>query len=323
MSPKQSSDMTDFQFVDNRPETTQLMGLQDAANNSETVLQLKKLQADTLNVVGEHHTESDNRRVLEKSIATKEVGGEYWTESEFRIRSQKNKEVYTKGDDDDPRAFGDPIILRMVESLRYVEDAKSDFKKYWKAWIKGNEKEDELAHIKSELQKILVVCKTHLNEANRLLGQAKKNEESIGYNESQNFHMGQIEKNIGKTKSYFLDIVEVWKAKDLGNLIATNYLKLFKKFSYDIDILCISAPYIGGKDLDATSNMRSDAMDVGAEKGKDQVGVWKIGYNHVADIKAKMVEDEVKNYELINREEFNDEYKELPILVDGKMTPQK
>ena len=321
-SQEQTANVAHSQFADNRPEAMQFKQLQEAANNSEAVLQLKKLQSGVLNVVGEHHTESNNRRDQEKSIASQEVGGEYWTESEFRIRKRKLMEFYTKGSDQDPRAFGDPIMLRIAESLRYVEKANNDFEKNWIAWIRDDLREDELIEIKNALQSILVDCKTHLIAAYELLVQAGKNEERNAYTEMQEFQMMQMGKHIVKTKTYFLDVAEVWKAKDLGNLIATDYLKLFKKFSYKIDLLCISAGNLGATDLDTVSELRSDAMDKGAEKGKNQVGVWKIGYKHVGDIKRKMEEEETKNYQLIDREEFNDEYKELPILVDGKMTPQ-
>jgi len=319
---KKSISGSAFQFVDNRPGSIQMQKMQNMANNSHAALQLKKLQSGKLNVVGEHHKESTERRQLEISLAREEVGGGYWTEDQFRIRDRKFTEFFEKGSESDPRAFGDPLYLRIAESIRYVEDARDDFNTHWKEWIKEDQEEEELAEIKVELQKILAVCKTHLNEAYRLLTLAGNNEERKSYNESQEFHLIQIGKYLGKTKDLFLELAETWKGNTLGQLIVSKFFESFQDFSYQIDILCISAAELGGADLETTSKLRSDAMDKGAEKGKNIVGVWKIGYDHVGDIKGKMEEDDTKNYVLIDRDEFNDEYKQLPILVDGKMMPQ-
>ncbi len=322
VSQKESSNGSAFQLVDNRQEAVAQRKLQEMMNNRPALIQLKKLQSKKLNVVGENHKESNERREQEKSLAKQEVGGEYWIENEFRIRKRKLLEMYAKGSESDPRAFGDPIYLRIAESLMYVEAAKGAFIENWKNWIKEDQEEGELAQFKFELQKILVDCKTHLNEAFRLGTQALNNEESKEHDVAQGFYMEQIRKTIEETRTYFLKMAEIWKAENLSKLIEIGFPDQFKEFSNQIDILCISAKQLGGGNFDVVRQRRSDAMDKGAEKGKSQVGVWKIGYEHVQDIKEKMEEDEAKDYELIDRKEFNEEYKQLPILVDGEMVPQ-
>lgn len=322
LATKQEGGTSTFQFIDNRPEALQIQKVQTKVNNSSLALQLKKLQRGKLNVVGEHHTESTERRHLERSIAAQEVGGEYWTEDQFRTRGQDLLEFFTKGSTADPRAFGDPLYLRIAESIKYIVNAKSDFEIGWKAKAKDNLNEKQQSEIKDELQPILAFCKTHLNVAFELLSLVDKNEESKSYNETQALHIGQIGKSLGTTRGLFLDLAELWKSKTLAQLVAGNFLAEFAKFSYAIDILSISATKLGGDNMDTTSKLRSAAMDAGAEKGKNQIGVWKIGFDHVGHIKDKMKEGDTKNYVLIDREEFNREYIQLPVLIKGKMTPQ-
>lgn len=319
---KQESGTPTFQFVDNRPEAHQMQKVQAMVNNSPLALQLKKLQRGKLNVVGEHHAESTERRHIERSLAAQEVGGEYWTEDQFRTRDQSILEFFTKGSTADPRAFGDPLYLRIAESIKYIVNAKSDFEMGWKAKAKDNLSLMQQSEIKAELQAILAFCKTHLNAAFELLGLVEKNEESKTYNETQALHIGQIGKSLGTTRQMFLDLAELWKSKSLAQLVAGNFLEEFAKFSYNIDILSISATKLGGANMETTSKLRSAAMDAGAEKGKNQVGVWKIGFDHVGHIKDKMKDGDTKNYILIDREEFNREYVQLPVLIKGKMTPQ-
>lgn len=308
---------------DNRAESVRMQQWQNLINSSAAPLQLQKLQRGKLNVVGEHHSESNARRPLERDLARTEVGGEYWTESEFRTRGKKVLEFFTAGSPQDVRAFGDRLDLRMAESLHYVKAGKDAFMRYWGEWITQNQTDEELVPIKAALQDMLVQCKTHLNEAKRLLALTATNEESKGYDQGTVVIMNQISRDLETAIEVFLKYSEIWKTYKLADLIVFRFgTKFGGEFSDLADLLAVYAGNIGGKTRSATSKLRSDGMDAGATAGSGQTGVWKIGYEHVDDIRGKMGEGEEKNYVLIDHDEFNREYKQLPIWVDGKLVPQ-
>ena len=83
------------------------------------------------------------------------------------------------------------------------------------------------------------------------------------------------------------------------------------------------AAKIGGASRTDTSKLRSYEMDNAASFAHDRIGVWKIGFDHVEHIEEEMQQSDTKNYVLINRDEFNHEYKELPILVEDHMVKQE
>lgn len=297
----------------------------DSITTAQSVFQLQKLEKGKLNVVGEHHSESSNRREQEIELAKKEVGGEYWTEDTFRIRDTKSSEEdAVKGTVEDPRIIGDALYLRIAESIQYVYDAKNVFKHEWTQWTTKNLSKQDLVDLKADLQTILVTCKTHTGEAKKLAeAYHKHNEERKTLPQSVTNQIKQIHKLLPKTEELFLMLAKTWKEHSLEQLISSKFLSSFNVFGSNIDILSIYAAEIGGAKRTDTSKLRSYEMDNAANFAHDRIGVWKIGFDHVKDIKDKMQHNETKNYILINREEFNHEYKELPILVKDKMVAQK
>ncbi|WP_075341271.1 hypothetical protein [Tenacibaculum agarivorans] len=309
-----------FQFKDNRKQYPVQTKLQ---SNGSDVFQLKKLVPGTLNVVGEHHSESTARRDQEIELAQREVGGGYWTEDNFRIRRTKPFETYKEDSEDDPRVFGDALYLRIAESIQYTEEAKTDFIREWKKWTVVKLTTKNLKDLKEELQGILVTCKTHIKEAERLANLYLKNEEVRTLPVEVTTIIEKMNELLPKTVATFLSLAEVWKSLPLEELIAFRFLYIFEPFSYNVNELSIYARQLAGASLDETSKLRSYEMDNAATFAHNRVGVWKIGYHHVADIKAALAEEGITNYELIDRDEFNSEYKELPIWVDGELKNQE
>jgi chemotaxis regulatin CheY-phosphate phosphatase CheZ len=324
-------------IADNSPQVKQALQLQAVANThatvpiqkkelittTQSVFQLQKLEAGKLNVVGEHHSESSQRREQEIDLAAREVGGEYWTENNFRIRETKSKENAVKDTAKDPRILGDALYLRIAESIQYAYDAKNDLEKEWNQWTGQKLSEEEFPILKSELQLLLVACKTHTLEANRLAEAYMYNEEYKTLPKFVTDQIIQIHKLLPKTKELFLILAETWKNHTLEQLISNKFLSSFNVFGSNLDVLNIYATVIGGASRTDTSKLRSYEMDNAADFAHDRIGVWKIGFDHVKDIKDEMQHNDTKNYVLINREEFNHEYKELPILVEGHMVQRK
>lgn len=323
-SKKESNAVSTFQLVDNRPKQIAQLQKKDLISTTQSVFQLQKLEAGKLNVVGEHHTESNNRRSQEKEIAAREVGGGYWTEDKFRIRkTQSLQENSVKNTAQDPRIIGDALYLRIAESIQYVDDAKNEFEQEWAQLTTQKLSGEELMNLKPELQSLLVTCKTHTLEANRLAEAYMHNEEFKTLPKFVTDQIIQIHKLLPKTETLFLILAETWKKNSLEQLISDKFLNSFNVFGSNIDVLTMYAAKIGGKSRTDTSKLRSYEMDNAADFAHDQIGVWKIGFDHVAHIKEEMQQNDTKNYVLINRDEFNHEYKELPILVKDQMVEQK
>lgn len=325
------------EIANNSPQVKQAFQLQAIANahaalplqkkdliTTQSVFQLQKLERGKLNVVGEHHSESNQRRGQEIDIAEREVGGEYWTENNFRIRETKSLgENAVRDTTGDPRILGDALYLRIAESIQYVYEAKNNFEKEWNHWTTQNLNKEELPILKGELQPLLVICKNHTLEANKLAKAYMYNEEFKTLPEFVSDQIVQMYKLLPETEKLFLILVETWKSYTLEQLILKKFLSSFNVFGSNIDILNIYAAQIGGASRTDTSKLRSYEMDNAADFAHDRIGVWKIGFDHVKDIKEEMQYNDTKNYILINREEFNHEYKELPILVEDQMVKQK
>ena len=336
--PSSVADQMQLQKIaDNSPQVKQAVQLQAIANTHTTVplekkdptttssvFQLQKLEKGKLNVVGEHHFESDERREQEIDLAAREVGGEYWTEDNFRIREKESEENYEKDTPEDPRILGDALYLRIAESIQYVYDAKNKFEQKWSQSAKPKLPEKESKKLRGELHDLLVDCKTHTLEANRL-AQAYSiyNEESITLPKFVTDQITQLHKLLPKTEELFLMLVETWKSNTLEQLISKRFLNSFNVFGSNIEVLNTYAELIGGASRTDTSKLRSYEMDNAADFAHDKIGVWKIGFDHVTHIQDEMQHNDVKSYVLINREEFNDEYKELPILVGNRMVQRK
>ena len=324
ISKKQGNAVSTFQLVDNRPKQIAQLQKKDLITTTQSVFQLQKLEAGKLNVVGEHHSESNQRRQQEIDLAAREVGGGYWTEDNFRIRETKSsKENAVKDTAEDPRIIGDALYLRVAESIQYIDDAKNEFEQAWTHWTTQKLPQEQLLDLKAELQTLLVTCKTHTLEANRLAEAYMHNEEFKTLPKFVTDQIIQIHKLLPETEKLFLVLAETWKKHSLEQLISDRFLSSFNVFGSNIDVLNIYAAKIGGAKRTDTSKLRSYEMDNAADFAHDRIGVWKIGFNHVKDIKEEMQHNDTKNYILINRKEFNHEYKELPILVEGHMVKQK
>ncbi|PXY46809.1 hypothetical protein [Flavobacterium hydrophilum] len=324
ISKKQGNGVSTFQLVDNRPKQIAQLPKKDLITPTPSVFQLQKLEAGKLNVVGEHHTESNNRRSQEKDIAAREVGGGYWTEDKFRIRETKSsKENAVKDTAQDQRILGDALYLRIAESIQYVDDAKNEFEQGWTQWTSQKLSGEQLIDLKAELQTLLVTCKTHTLEANRLAEAYMHNEEFKTLPKFVTAQIIQIHKLLPETEKLFLILVETWKKHSLQQLIFDRFLNSFHVFGSNIDVLNMYAAKIGGASRTDTSKLRSYEMDNAASFAHDRIGVWKIGFDHVEHIEEEMQQSDTKNYVLINRDEFNHEYKELPILVEDHMVKQE
>jgi hypothetical protein len=315
-SPDQSEDAA-RSFADNRAGARQFSRLQAMADGSPRALgtmQLKKLVNNKLNVVGEDHDESGKRRDEEKAVSSRDAGGKYWTEGEFRARPRSFGEALFGESSDEGRAFADPLYLRIAHRVQFLGKFNL-LDKTLDAWDQGSE--DKGKEVIALGTQVLAGMETQLIEMRTLIGLALKNEEKNSYTDKQAELLNAINTELkGVVIPKFLKLEEAWKTIVPLNALPKAAVDLEKEFHAGVDSLMKDAEALGGTDLGKTRELRSQAMDQSGTARKTDKGVWKIGDAHFGDIEQMVGR---KEYNLISRQEFNDEYKSLPILVGDKM----
>ena len=156
VSQDQNKGLSDFQIDDNRAEAIAQRKVQQIANNSNQVKQMKAVQkianstskaeqttqmkaidpkmpiqkkalnAGVLNVAGEHHDKSDKLRIWEEDYAREKTGGAYWQEDEFKFSKQKPKGNVGET----VSVHGDPKILQMANVIHFCTKSVIDINRY-------------------------------------------------------------------------------------------------------------------------------------------------------------------------------------------------
>jgi hypothetical protein len=270
-------------FVDKRPETAQMVSLQQLANKSSEAVQLKALRdqmknepkigdvaspvlqmvykgkllkGDRLHVAGENHGTSSKRRAEEERFVDDATeGGVYKTETEFED---------SKGmPGDDPMLRFDQSLIRLAEVIE-----------------KGNISLERLGEREEECSSDYYVCK----EVYEALNPDKLTDAT--------------------TKMEAVDvIVKTIRSEGFQKLSEESRLPETKKFVDQILELAGNGKKKVQAARDRVMFLRSTAMNDMANKEKDVSGVWKVGGHHERHMK-----DLKKAYVLISREEFDQEY---------------
>ena len=308
------------EMADRSPQVQEVAQLQEMASNP-AVIQRVKLQPGRLNIVGENHTESNARREDEIRLAGQEVKGGYWNENEFRARDKREDETFTEGGEDDPRAYADPLSLQIGESVMWVQDGIKAFISMWTHLVKLEKNNEKLAEVKEELKNPLLKIKSYLNEIHRLIPLLEGNEER--HTTAEEHAIIAIKALYLRPRDTFLALLDEWRPFPLRKIAGDGFFVKFMKIVPMVNRMGPPAADLAGKDLEESRLRRSGAMLAAAVNRKDAVGVWKIGFNHVTDFKKKLAGGESGHFNLVEREEFNHEYQELPVLEDGKMVKRK
>jgi hypothetical protein len=213
---------------------------------------MQKLQAGTLNMVGEEHPESDSRRLEEKEYAETVVGKDrYWVEHEFEHEGQR----------------GDPWELRIIYNLKFAEMyfraiCEDDF------WPKLKEG-DETA--KKDLRNWIIRCSM---KPIRLRREVKSLSGTKWPQVVSNYQT--LYKNISDAYHVVIDAQPVTE-NALSDL--QTALKQMIEFAH--------SEAIGYEDVSDARIKRSEKMfevaTVAVKAGV--VGVWKVGYRHIDDMR--------------------------------------
>ncbi len=129
-----SSELMELELIKLLQDELQEDALEAAQNKEPEIAKIraKKIQGalktDQLNVVGENHDESGERRKEEKIYAAIFSGSpNYWLEHEFRFREQEPHEE-VQSQENDKRPFADPTHLGFFDHIRRVyRSAKNIF----------------------------------------------------------------------------------------------------------------------------------------------------------------------------------------------------
>jgi len=300
------------QFKDNRPETVQLQQLQGMANNSKQVnplntplktsnsstaaqlhkagitdpsskaIQLKQISGNKLNVAGETHKESDLFRNREEMYAKDITGGVYKSENAFIVRS------WAGGNDQ----YGDPKLLRaemllamireqILPKIQGIEDEdpaqiKLGFRLY-RGGISDNETElaDTLSEVSGTINSALGQITVEAAAA------VRANDTSKGLTELVQKIRGQ--KHTGGT-----DLVN-----SVNLVIGTFAREVLLKGNIRSEAVV----------MELRSKAMHEAADMNAKRWVGEIkGVWKVGNDHVPEIKA---EKKNEKYTLLDKGQFN------------------
>ncbi|MEM7186251.1 MAG: DUF4157 domain-containing protein [Bacteroidota bacterium] len=303
------------------------------------VIQLKPLTPGKLNVVGENHEESDRRRDQEIALAAEVVGGKLWTESEFKMSQGPIDKL--RGVETTKAAFGDPVHLRIAHVIQLtwaiVDGKLTTMLGEWKAekelppivrlGPEGEEipveagpvrGEDMITGVLAQAQSSTIKAHEHL----ALIGRTKK--EKARLNEEQIELLGAIEEQGADVSSKWRQLLRSWRTltgQAAGGLDEyANTLRLAREYEVLFRNWNTMANELGGGDQTATRLNRSWSMHEAAQNRADNAGIWKVGQEHANEM--QYMGEEEPAFTLLTRAEFNEEYQQLPILVDGEMVPQ-
>ncbi|GHV06307.1 hypothetical protein AGMMS50229_10870 [Campylobacterota bacterium] len=258
----------------------------ESPNKFIAILQFE-LMKDRLNVVGENHNESDERRELEKDVCKAYTSSpNYWNENEFDVNGDQ----------------GDDLELR----LRHVVVLC----KSWLEDVKRNIKNQEFVAVSTVNKSLRDYAFSNIWEYTRLLPQNLPNADVLSQNANE--LKNAIDNFFKKPPS----TIQVFVVDEYGEQPA--YVKLdenqyFQGIDTQIDALCRELGIMSTK-AGSLSMQRSKHMHAFANAHFKMNGVWKIGEAHREAI-ATISFRRHRQYNLVSKDEFNkiiSDYKSLP-----------
>ncbi|OJJ16774.1 hypothetical protein BKI52_33250 [marine bacterium AO1-C] len=271
--------------------------------------QHSKLVKDKLNIVGERHDESGvyckglDRRRDEQLYSLSKAGGKYWQECEFRAREATKKEP------EHQIPFADPFHLQVDQMYSYIlkehhflktflmcgklESARSCIVKLinlmWSLHSRLDCQQNGLypgtTSIKgcSKVLTSLIVLQNQGSIIRQTIHQLKNAAEAQTYEQTTQFQAFYQElTNLCQSNQDWIAKYDIPRPKDITR---QNINEIIMKVVLE----------------------RSLAIHkVAEQRGQTTRGVWKIGEDHVQDIKRLGLAS--THYNLVTREEFNREF---------------
>lgn len=282
------------------------------------VMQLQ-LDANRLNVVGENHLESGQRRVAEAALAAQETGGKYYTENQFFARVRNFGELFDDlfGRDREERPYADPLYLRMAQHILFI-DRYNNFVgiDQWNLDLPEAAVHETRDQIIGLYQNNVAGITAGVGEINALIGLTHANKEKDSYDEAR---VAQLNMMITRKDALVQRLVtfdDVLASIDHNvDALPEAFTQSLNELTQAITALVQVGIALGGATLDETRIRRSNAMHEVANRRHRDKGLWKVGQGHFEDLPAA----ELRHYNAMSRDEFNAHYQQLPVLGDDDM----
>ncbi len=250
------------------------------------VMQQKALVRDKLNVAGEYHPESGKRRDQEAAYTTEKTGGNYYKEGEF-----KTSKWALQSD-----RLGDPMLLR-AEMLLAILREKMVARILTP--FAANQVPPALGlniPIKQAWDMVKGLVQSQLQEIATALYSAVQEDTEAEQAVKAAATFDNLNRLSGAMSSSFV--------KDVGSNILPEINSIIAGFAKDV---------LGLRDIRSESTvnqLRSKAMQEAAANNSERrigakKGVWKVGNDHIAEIKA---DKNTVKYELMTKDEFNEDF---------------
>ena len=300
------------------------------------------LKKDRLNVVGENHDESGNIRKEERIYAAIFSGSsKYWEEDKFRVRAKEKSE---KGQPKnyDKRPFADPFALKFFQAIWFVYNAaknidksqiqgeclRSNMDNFYlgfgttsalsrkledlSAGKQGfeleSEEKEKFWELSSHIEEMAITWQdAYENYYQTIPNQQERNKYPKPDDTKQKYiwwaTTGQkvVTSNNEPIENCIASVNNLVKAVEQKGLLRKWNLRedSFKGNPFEIKTL-------SGTEMsdDEIAILRSVQMHEVANQRHDDRGVWKIGKEHVAHIRARYPESE-RQYNLVDKDSFD------------------
>ena len=259
--------------------------LKTVASGGMPVAQLVELQSARLNVVGENHPESNERRHEERRMCAELVGCDYWMEEEFKVQAG------------DVETDADPHFIKFIDALHLIFESSGD-----------------LAAVHSNGLELIVSKAWHSwRKISQLISLAKRQwDQTRGIAYPGNLDRAQLI-NRDKILQDRFDQVEALKIAWMALAFMYedkpwNDDHKEKGWGYYRAITNARNAMLAGmgpRNVRGMELSRSGLMHEAAQQKFQIPGVWKIGQNHVDDIQNGFPGSAPPRYNLVPLADFN------------------
>jgi hypothetical protein len=261
-------------------------GLTQLSENSagSGIVQKKDLSGDKLNVVGENHLISNERRVEEQTICTALAGGQYWTEEQFNVPVNGGQ------------TSADPHSLRLIHVFHTIAGQSKMLAEKDSTAEPGQV--TNLAHLTNlATGPMIALAATHWGET-----------EGVAYPGPLNHAQQQIRDNNLRNRFNHLLAFQVALAAlaPLHGLPLNPQNRALIIQHHTALTAARTAMVANLLQKDYADKGRSRVMHEAAQTHQDTKGVWKIGQSHVDDIVKDIQESDPPQYNLVTEDEFEE-----------------
>jgi hypothetical protein len=272
-----------------------------------TTLQKKDLVKGALNVVGETHDVSGKRRELEQKISGKFVGGSYWREYEFRTRRPTKTENFFGSKSKDARPFADPLRFRIAQAAYTLNKTPYQIASNLITLWKSNDDAFNKGLLDFTMETMGDIL-PHISALSSDLKLLRNNEEYAAFSTDERKTIDAMDTAVhGSLMPLHKQLQITLPLSDRSKPLPQGTLDTLQLYAKTVTDLTKLAEHLGPDNDGDVNFQRSQSMHRAAEARHKDPGVWKIGDNHVTDIKQS--QSGKIPYNLMTEDEFSDYFK--------------